>query len=159
VWRIKGANKFTRRGLAVVRAVWRWREQEARNSNKPPYFILAHEVILALAASVEANHDLSQALPRHLSERRRHQIYAAIRTALALPEAQLPHPLRNNGRRASDTEKRRMTELERKRDRSATSLGIDPSLIASRATIVALAMEPETATKGLMKWQRPLLGL
>jgi ribonuclease D len=158
-WRIKGANKFSRRGLAVVRAVWHWREREARESNKPPYFILPHEVLLEIAAAVESGHEISRVLPRHLSERRRHQIASTVQSALALPESDWPHPIRNNGRRATDHEKRRMHELERRRDREAASLGIDPSLIASRASIVALAMEPAQTAKGLMHWQRELLGL
>jgi ribonuclease D len=159
VWRIKGANKFSRRGLAVVRELWRWREQEARESNKPPYFILAHEVLLDLAGAAESGHGANGVLPRHLSERRRAGVLAAVETALALPEADLPHPLRNSGRRASDMEKRRMSELERRRDREALALGLDPSLVASRATIVALAMDPGNATRELMNWQRKLLEL
>jgi ribonuclease D len=157
VWRVKGANKFSRRGLAVVRSVWQWREQEARGSNKPPYFILAHEVLLEIADAVESGREFTRVLPRHLSERRRAEISAAVSTALALPEPACPQPLRNHGRRASDSEKRRMSELERRRDREAAALGIDPSLIASRATVVALAMDPSHSEKGLMRWQRELL--
>lgn len=49
VWRVKGASKLPRKGLAVVREIWRWREAEAIAHNKPPFFMLAHEVMTALA--------------------------------------------------------------------------------------------------------------
>src|SRR5262249_38403528 len=39
LWRIRGADKLDRRGLAALRELWRWREGEAQHTNKPPYFI------------------------------------------------------------------------------------------------------------------------
>jgi hypothetical protein len=50
-----------------------------------------------------------------------------------------------------------MIELERRRDRCAAELGIDATLIASRAMLVLLAKDWEMHQQELMSWQRELL--
>ncbi len=50
-----------------------------------------------------------------------------------------------------------MLELQKRRNRHAAELGIDPTLIASRSTLVLLAKDMETYQKDLMSWQRELL--
>ena len=50
-----------------------------------------------------------------------------------------------------------MQDLERRRNRQATELGIDPTLIASRAMLVLLAKDWDKHQSELMKWQRHLL--
>ena len=50
-----------------------------------------------------------------------------------------------------------MQELERKRDRRAAELDLDPTLIASRAMLALLARDWQIHEKDLMKWQREML--
>ena len=51
-----------------------------------------------------------------------------------------------------------MEELTRRRDRHAHELVIDPTLIASRATLVMLADDWEKqSAQLLLQWQRDLL--
>ena len=52
---------------------------------------------------------------------------------------------------------RRFAELEKRRNERATELGMDPTVIASRATLAALAQDEDEASNDLMKWQRELL--
>jgi hypothetical protein len=47
--------------------------------------------------------------------------------------------------------------LERRRDQRATELDIDPTLIASRSTLMDLARDWDKYRAGLMSWQRALL--
>jgi hypothetical protein len=65
--------------------------------------------------------------------------------------------LRPTSRHPSDGEKRRYLELQHRRDARATELGIDPTLIASRATLSDLAHDWGKYERELMKWQRQLL--
>jgi ribonuclease D len=65
--------------------------------------------------------------------------------------------LRRKGRRLSEAEKRRLQDLERKRNKRAEELGIDPTLIASRASLVALAAEFDEHEEELLPWQKELL--
>jgi hypothetical protein len=66
--------------------------------------------------------------------------------------------VRIRGRRLNESEKRRLLDLERRRNRRAEELGIDPTLIASRAALVALAGNWKEHEAALLPWQRELLG-
>jgi ribonuclease D len=157
VWRLKGAAKLDRRGLAVLRELWHWRDQEAVASNRPPYFILKHETLVALAAAAAHARPVNPLLPRRFPQRRRDEALAAVQRALALPRSQWPDHNRPSSRQLTADEKKRCEQLRQRRDRHAAELGIDPSLIASRATLVALARDWSKHSAGLMRWQRQLL--
>ena len=47
--------------------------------------------------------------------------------------------------------------LEERRNARATELAIDPTLIASRATLLSLAYNWENASADLMAWQKQIL--
>ena len=79
----------------------------------------------------------------------------AVATGLA--DKNLPGPLRRKGRRLNETEKRRLHDLEKRRNKRADELALDPTLIASRATLVSLAADWESHLQELLPWQRDLL--
>jgi ribonuclease D len=154
-WRVKGSNRLPPRALAVLRALWHWREREAVAANRPPYFILQPDTMvnLSLAALNEIRWD--DVLPRHLTHRRRSGIVDAVQAGLEATEP--PQTYTPRGRRQTESEKRRLRDLERRRNTRAAELGLDPSLIASRATLVQLARDWETGSLEVMAWQRELL--
>ena len=134
IWRIKGCHRLTRVGLAVLREIWHWRELEAIEANKPPFFILQHETLVELASAAASGQPVDPLIPARFSHRRRAGVTAAIRQGLAVPAQKRPEPIRQVFRRVNDATKRRLAELQRRRDAKAAELGIDPTLIASRAT-------------------------
>jgi ribonuclease D len=156
-WRIKGSSKLPRPGLAVLREIWHWREQEAVAANRPPYFILAHETMAALAAAAAGGKPFQDLIPRRFSDRRRHTLLDAIRRGLAVPARDLPDYPRPRGRRLTDAQKHRLGELEQRRNARAKTLGIDPTLIASRATLLDLAHDWDRYAPEMMAWQRELM--
>ena len=79
VWRMKGSHRLTRSGLAVLREIWHWRELEAIEANKPPYFILQHEALVELASSAAAGREVEPLIPARFSRHRREGLTAAIR--------------------------------------------------------------------------------
>jgi len=155
VWRVKGSHQLAPSALAVLREIWHWRENEAIESNKPPYFVLAPELMVELAMAAAESRNLQEILPRHLWPRRRERLLKAIAAGLAATEQ--PKVLRHKSNRQTEAEKRRMMELERRRDQRAAQLGIDPTLIASRAMLVLLARDWTGHQKDLMRWQKELL--
>ena len=157
VWRVKGSHLLGRPALAVLRELWRWREREAIAANRPPFFVLSHDAMVEISAAAAAQHPVEPLIPRHVSERRRAGIAAAVRLGLAVAPADYPQIPRHTSRRPSDAEHRRTLELQKRRDAQAQALGIDPTLIASRATLLALAQNGDQQTGGLMNWQRELL--
>jgi ribonuclease D len=156
-WRIKGSSHLSRPALAVVREIWRWREQEAIAADRPPYFILSHETMASIAALAVTGRTVQHLLPRKFSDRRRAGLLEAIKRGLAVPPRDLPDIPRPKGRRLSDAQKRRLTELEEHRNARAKALGIDATLIASRATLVDLAVDWDRHAPELMTWQRELM--
>ncbi|HAV63626.1 MAG TPA: ribonuclease D [Verrucomicrobiales bacterium] len=159
LWRIKGSSRLRPRGLAVLRAMWEWREQEAIASNKPPYFILPHELLVRFAEQGEHQQDGTLRPPRFLTARRRHGLQAAFEEGVNVPDEQCPLPLARKGRRATDQDMARFDKLKRRRDERAAELDLDPTLIASKAMLMALAQNGEKTREELMAWQRDLLGL
>jgi ribonuclease D len=157
VWRIKGCSLLTRPGLAVLRELWRWRETEAIAAGKPPFFVLSHDLLVALAAAAAHGEACEPKIPRHLSDRRRRGLREAMQAGLAVPHDKMPHPPVRKGSRPTEAEKRRCFQLERRRDQRAKELDIDPTLIASRSVLWEVARDGDSAMLELMDWQRQLL--
>jgi ribonuclease D len=157
VWRIKGSHKLNRHALGVLRELWRWRESEAIAANRPPFFILNHEKLAHIAAAAAAHQSVDHLLPQRMSPRRRAGLSQAVHTALSLPASQLPEMLRHKFHRPGEAELQQYRELEKRRDARARELNMDPTLIASRATLGELSRDWDKHSSELMSWQRELL--
>jgi hypothetical protein len=54
---------------------------------------------------------------------------------------------------------RRTDALRQRRDEITSELGLDPSFLAARGTLEAIAQDPASAASLLVPWQRQLLEL
>ncbi len=157
VWRIKGSTFLERGALAILRGLWHWREHEAITANRPPFFVLAHETMIAISVAVAEHKPFENLIPPRMHPRRKETLIEAIRAALTVPPAQFPQIIRHFSKRPTEEEFRRFREIEKRRDKHAHELGLDPTLIASKATIGDLARDWDQYSAGLMNWQRELL--
>lgn len=157
IWRIKGSDRLPPQALAVLKELWAWREEEAVQRNKPPYFIMSHEKLVHLSSAVSSGRPIEPLLPRQFSEQRQLRISKAIERALQQSDADYPRSRRIIGRRLTQSEMARFTDLRNLRDRHGAELQIDPTIIASRAMLVALAQDWDSNQAELMHWQRELL--
>jgi len=159
VWRVRGSSRLNRPALAVLRALWQWREREAVAANRPPFFILAHEKLVGIAAAAAARRPVEPLLPPRLagSPRRREGLTEAIQIGLQLSADRHPEFVRPKSHRPTEAELRRYLDLEKRRDAHAHKLGLDATLIASRATLGQLARDWDRHAAELMNWQRELL--
>ncbi len=156
-WRVRGSALLRPRALAVVRELYRWREGQALARNKPPYFVLSHEALVSVAERA-ASRAAAPELPAAVHPSQREAVEDAIQRALALPEPELPkQELHQRPARPSDEAQRRFEALRRRRDERAKELGLDPTLIAAKADLLALAEGWDAAAGRLMRWQRALL--
>ena len=158
LWRIKGSHLLGRPALAVLREAWQWRETEAIAANRPPFFIVSHETLVNISAAAVTGRSLEPFLPKHISERRRAGLNQAIARGLEVPPEKQPRLPERGGRRSTEAERKRFVELQKRRDARAAELDIDPTLIASRATLSDLARSWDQHAGELMHWQRELLG-
>ena len=154
LWRITGYAALSQRGWAVLRALWHWRDSEARLWDRPSFHVLSNENLLRLAD--EASKGGRFKMPR-LPQPRMTRMEEALEAALALPETEWPRVIRGVRVRATKEQVDRFNKLRDHRDKVAKEIGLDPSIMAPKAALEAVAADP-TATV-LMPWQRSLLGL
>ena len=155
-WRITGSGLLRGRAAAILRELWRWRDQEARAQDRPAFHILHNEQLIDAATRLDSGERVEF---RQLHSGRLRRFEAAIERALLMPESEWPTFVRNPRPRPTKEEEARFRELKTRRDRAAEELKIDASLIAPKATMESLAVnEAETAAK-LMPWQRTILGV
>ncbi|MGI9239354.1 MAG: HRDC domain-containing protein, partial [Verrucomicrobiales bacterium] len=71
IWRIQGWGRLQRRALNDLRAVWHWRDDEARRRDRPPFKIMNNDLILTIVGQLDEGKkpDLPQRFPRPVSER------------------------------------------------------------------------------------------
>ena len=156
-WRITGSGTLSGRASAVLRALWYWRDREAREADRPPFHILQNHLLLQAAQDFDAGQ-----VPefRHLSPRRRRGFMDAATMALSLPESEWPpRRLRRVGARPTQSMERAAESLRKRRDVAAEQLGLDPSFIAPRATVESIAIDEARSAALLVPWQRDLLQL
>lgn len=155
-WRIRGSGLIRGRAAAILRELWNWRDQEARQFDRPPFHVLRNEQLLQSAEDAAAGKAVNYP---HFSERRRRSFRAALEKALALPEEDWPQFIRKRADRPTREMEDAAQQMREKRDQAAHALGLEPSFLAPRGTIDAIAAEPARAKQSLAPWQRELLGL
>jgi ribonuclease D len=157
VWRIKGSTFLDRASLAVLRELWHWREREALAANRPPFFVFSHEKMIELSVAVAERKPFVQLIPLRMHPRRRDNLMVAIRKAQGIPPENFPEKVRHISKRPTEAEFRRFREIEKRRDKHAHELGIDPTLIAPKSVLGDLARDWDKHLAELMNWQRELL--
>jgi ribonuclease D len=146
--------------LAVLKELWHWREKDALRTGKPPFFILAHEQLSAIAAQAAGSQSSRNVkLPPYLSPRRRQGVMDAVKRGLHVPPDARPRHERIRLKRMTRAELDLTGQLRDRRDKKAKELGLDPTLIASKATLYALARQDAVVRNELLPWQRELLGI
>jgi ribonuclease D len=156
VWKVPGSAALRGLQLAVLKAIWLWRDAEAQKADRPSFQILRNEELVGIAKSAGQG---SANLPTKIHGSRRKRLEAALEEALHLPEEAWPQRVRLAGIRPSEDEERRLEELKNLRDSVAEGLQLDPGVVAPRQALERIAKEPEAASSTLMGWQQKLLGL
>ena len=156
LWRIAGAGALDPHTGAVLRALWQWRETEAELADRPPFHILQNHELLKAAESFTSGHVPDY---KHFSARRRQTFREAAKIALQSPQSEWPVMRRRSGSRPTEEMRRRADQLRERRDKAAAQLGLEPSFIASRGALEAIAADSARATALLVPWQRELIGM
>ena len=165
--RVRGARDLTRRELAVLRELVRWRDDTARAADRATFRIIGNEVLLEIARLAPATRtDLAaiKGVPRGMVEHRADEMLDAIRTGTAVPEADLPRFPRGTRWDKDPDFDARVVALKTVRDAAAHRLDIEPGVLCSRDRMEAVARRNPTAieqlaeVEGLRRWQAGELG-
>ena len=161
-WRIGKSEKLRGICLSVLRSVWRWREAQAERLDTPPFKVCNNSLLLKMAASAEELGN-AQAIVATVHLGRRHprlvgSLTAAVTQGLDTDPATLPRRQRNRDHRSlSPTELSFQDRLKDDRDKLATKLELDATLIANRAQLAQIARSPAAMAELLLPWQCELI--
>jgi ribonuclease D len=153
-WRIAGSSALRGRATVILRELWLWRDEEARRADRPAFHILQNSDLVEASRRLDSGEHVHF---HHLRGTRLENFEKAIETGLHLPEEKWPKFASKPRLRPTVEQQRLFSEFKVCRDKAAESLGIDPTLIASKAVIEALAEDPQTVLEALLPWQRALL--
>ena len=165
--RLKGAKLLKPRELAVLRAVYEWRDGEARRLDRAPFRILNNEPILAMAKAPPTEMEALRKVPGiggDQAERRGPAILAAIEGALALPDAELPRLTRPERRASDPAYDARLERLKAARNQLAAGYPLPPGILCPNGTLEAIArlapqsLEQLALVPVLRRWQLKEIG-
>jgi ribonuclease D len=153
-WRISGSAALSPREQSILRVLWQWRDGEASAWDRPAFHVMGNADLIRIAAEAAGG---KVNPPQRMSGRRRKSFDVVLALALEIPESDWPVTVRVPRRRATREQMDRVEALKKIRDAAATTLALDPSILAPRSALEAAAFDPESPA--LMRWQRELLGL
>lgn len=164
---LKGIKDLDGRGLAVLRELHRMRERLALAQDRPPFMILAHETVVALATRQPKDEGTLATVPGctpRVVRRWGAEILAAIRRGQEVAEDDFPVRPRTARPRVPAAVRRRADALRAWRAGAAQQLGLEPGFLLPQRLIDRLAAAPPgdvealAATDGVRRWRAAVIG-
>jgi ribonuclease D len=165
--RMKGAKALSPRELAILRELFRWREEVAQRTDRAAFRILNNEPMLAIAK--HSPRDLValkeiRGVGADQAERRGREILAAVQRGLSIPDPQLPRVPRSPRRQHDPAYEARMERLKVARNQLAGKYDLPAGVLCPNGILESLARlnpaRPELMNEvpDLRKWQLRELG-
>jgi len=163
---IKGARTLRPQQLAVLRALWEWRDRRARELDRAPFRVAGNDVLLLLAREAPTTDEALRRLrgvPPSIAQRYGEQFLEAIRAARALPADQWPRLERRQRERPDPQIEERVARLKALRAERAPAVGLDPGLVCPNAVLITIARTAPTTPAqlaeipDLRRWQREIM--
>ena len=165
--RVKGASRLDPRSLAVLEALLKFREAQARKSDLPPFKVLGNESLLELAIQKPLfleELETGKILSRKQIDRHGAHLLREIHRAMAIPDENLPAYPREKRPDLPSAARKREKALKTWRDLRAKNLGIEPGILLNNVLIRDLALkDPQSMRElegipGLKKWRQEHFG-
>lgn len=158
VWRINGWGKLEPKGLAFLRGLWNWRDEECRRLNRPHFKFMSNGELLEFSKQLQKGERIEP--PKYLKPAFARRMLKVISTVRELPESGYPVKYRKGGGARLEVDEGDFNRLRDRRDELAERLDIEPTLIATRQSLEMLSSNNVDAEKKqnlLLTWQRELL--
>ena len=165
--KLKGIGGFDRRTLGIVRELHIWRDGLARAADRPPFKIIGNDALLEIAKEKpKSRNELEKikAVSRFHSGRYGSEVTGVVRRVLELPEEQLPERGETKPWIRDRALEARIDRLKKIRDKYAKDLKIEPSVLAPRHVLSAVAsIQPKELAQldeipAMREWQKRVLG-
>ena len=165
--RVKGSNRLDPDGLALLKELFRFRDDRARKKDIPRFRVLRDQLLLDLVKvrpATPGDLDRIPGLPRPFSggSGLGRALLHAVRKGIEAEPYRRPPSTPSGRRRMEPEQEKRLKELLAGRDKIAVELELEPSLLGSRKLLTSLLMRKEagedwTTQEGLRRWQKSLL--
>lgn len=165
--RLKGLGALDRRSLAVVRALYDFRDGLAREADRPPFKIFGNDLIFELArvkpVSTQDFNSIKGVSGYHRGRFGR-DIVRLVKEAMAIPDEELPEKSESKTWLRDREMEARIDRMKKARDKIAKDLKVDASVLAPRHILVSVAEaqphEPADLDRVpvMRNWQKALLG-
>jgi len=164
--RLKGASRLRGKTLTVLRELYAWRDQVAREMDRALFRVVTNEALLAMAQAAPTSMEDLRAIggvSSDLVTRRGDRILAAVQRGLAAPPEK-PVPLMRDRTPHDPEAAARLERLKEIRNRLAAQVDLAPGLLCPNATLEQIAQRnPKTreelaATPDLKRWQLEVTG-
>jgi len=165
--RLKGARALDRRGLAILRELFVWREETAARLDRALFRVMSNETLVAIAGSRPRSPDALdriRGVGRDTAGRRGGELLAAVERGLVVPDSELPRferPIRFKPDPEFETV---VARLKAWRTGLAEQLKLPPGLVAPNALLESVArqrpvdLDQLAATSGVRRWQVTTFG-
>ena len=166
---VKGSRELDGRGLAVLRALHDFRDDEALRRDRPPFKVFSDAAMLAIVQNPKTDLPSVKGLGRYAYGKLRSALRDAVRRGMDAPPVERPRPAPSaSGRpRPSAAERNatrdRLRRLKQWRIEQGQRLGLDPALVWQAASLERLAsghaeIAQEMLSDDIRHWQRRQFG-
>ncbi|MFT4175759.1 MAG: hypothetical protein QM627_03810 [Luteolibacter sp.] len=155
-WRIQGSGRLDAHGLAYLRGLWNWRDEEAKAWDRPSFMVLTNRQLLEWSEQLAAGRKI--VLPNHYRSDRQKRFHSTVEAVAALSRPEWPARAIGKRRKRDKDFDLRVEGFLKKRESVAGKLDIDSSLIAPRAVLESIAANEVEPMDVLLNWQRQCLG-
>lgn len=157
-WRVQGSGRLNPKGLAILKAMWEWREEIAQERDIPCYRIMSNKQMVSYAELFELGGVMQP--PGGWRPRWKKEFHDLVASVFRLGLENWPQRLKKARSRMSEAQREAVDRLCARRDEIAQTFDIEGSLLGSRSDLELLVVAP-TSESPLMAWQdeiiRPIL--
>lgn len=153
-WRVQGSGRLNPKGLAILKAMWEWREGIAQERDMPCYRIMSNKQMVAYAETFELGGVMNP--PAGWRPKWKKEFHDLVAAVFRQGQASWPQRQKRVKNRMTDSQRDAVDRLCAKRDEIAQSLDLEGSLLGSRSDLELLVVEPVSG-QPLMPWQDEIL--
>jgi ribonuclease D len=170
VVRVKGARDLSARQVTALREALEWRDAIARARDRAPFRVVGDQALIdAVARGPGSVRDLAdiKGFPTGLAQSDGAELMERLGRVAGLPDEELlpyPRPRKRGPGRPPPEVEALADRLKGVRNRRASELGLDRSVLPSNAVLLATAVEHPTelealaAVPGMRRWQVEVMG-